>query len=214
MAHHLSSQRREARPGLQPLEGRLLLSQTPGLPVPHCAAEVALMCRGGAMTPNPSRWAWLANTYWYVPTPNLPATVFNPQTGTIVPVLDQTVYHITGYRSGYFWAETVTQIGQGTPTSSALVGSVTPQGRLLLSFTSTQNVVPGYGVMTRHGGGWTMENQMFTETSSGSQVGHWAYMVQTRPGMKSWRSLPSAGVSVPTFLSHYSGPTPAPVIGS
>ena len=25
------------------------------------------------------------------------------------------------------------------------------------------------------------------------QIGHWAYMLQTRPGMASWKSLPGAG---------------------
>ena len=161
-----------------------------------------------------SRWAWLENTYWYVPKPNLPATIFNPGTGALGVVPDQTVYHISGYRGGYFWGETVAQLGQSTPTSSALVGSVTPQGRVLLWFTSSSSAIPGYGVMTCQHGRWTMENQMFTNTSSGSQLGHWAYMVQTRPGMESWQSLPSAGVSVPTFLSYYSGPVPSPASGA
>ena len=129
-------------------------------------------------------------------------------------MLDQTVFHVTGYDNGYFRGKTVTQLGQGTPTSSALIGSVTPQGRVLLSFTSSQSVVPGYRVMTCQRGQWMMENQMFTVTSSGTEIGHWAYMVQTRPGMKSWVPLPSAGVSVPTFLSNYSGPTPTPLTGS
>jgi hypothetical protein len=207
--------RRRAAVGIEPLEGRRLLSMTTEAPIPARAAEVAVLRRREAPQPRAARWAWLANTYWYVPKPNLSAVIFDPSTGALVPVRDQTVFHITGYRNGYFWGETVTQLGQGTPTSSALVGSVTPQGRVLLSFTSSSGtVIQGFGKMTRVRGRWTMENQMFTVSTSGSQIGHWAYMVQTRPGMKSWASLPSAGVSVPTFLGNYSGPAPTPVFGA
>ncbi|WP_165247871.1 hypothetical protein [Paludisphaera soli] len=127
-------------------------------------------------------------------------------------MLDQTVYHVSGYRNGYFWGETVSQLGSGEPMSSALVGSVTPQGRVLLTFSSSTEVVQGFGQMTRKHGQWTMENQMFTPTSSGAQVGHWAYMVQTRPGMKSWNALPAVGVSVPTFLANYDLPGPSPIL--
>jgi hypothetical protein len=42
---------------------------------------------------------------------------------------------------------------------------------------------------------------MFTPPGGPFQVGHWAYMVQTKPGRASWLSLPVAGVSVPQFLS-------------
>ncbi|WZO99246.1 hypothetical protein EP7_000845 [Isosphaeraceae bacterium EP7] len=178
----------------------------------HRATEVSALRQGAAASAE--RWAWLANTYWIVPKPNLSAIIYNSDSGAIVPVRDQTVYHISGYRNGYFWGKTVTQLGQGNPTSSALLGSVTPQGRVLLAFTSSTGVVQGYGTMNRQRGQWTMENQMFTTTSSGTQIGHWAYMVQTRPGMRSWASLPSAGVSVPTFMANYSGPVPTPVVGA
>jgi hypothetical protein len=89
---------------------------------------------------------------------------------------------------------------------------VTPEGKVLLHFTSGSNTTEGFGLMTRKGGRWTMENQMFSGSST-NQIGHWAYMAQTRPGMRSWHSLPSAGVSVPRFLSNYSEPTPTPIGG-
>ncbi|WP_165065117.1 hypothetical protein [Paludisphaera rhizosphaerae] len=206
---HRNGQRR-ALLAVELLESRKLLSSFRAGPF-HARAEAAALVRQTQPTrPTADRWSWLANTYWYVPTPNLDAVVYEPSTGAVAMVPDQTVYHISGYRSGYFWGETVTQIGQGSPTSSALVGSVTPQGRLLLTFTSSTGTITGYGVMNRKHGVWTMENQMFTG-DSGSQVGHWAYMVPTRPGTSSWRSLPSAGVSVPTFMSYYNAPTPTPV---
>ena len=129
----------------------------------------------------------------------------------MLPVLDQTVYHVSGYKNGYFWGETVTQIGTSTPTSSAVLGSVTPQGKVLLNFVGNSSDTQGYGTMVKQHGQWTMENQMFTGIGLNTQVGHWAYMVQTRPGMKSWSSLPLAGVSVPTFMDNYDAPVPTPI---
>ena len=87
-----------------------------------------------------------------------------------------------------------------------MVGSVTPEGKVLLSFTqastsSSPSLTSGYGTMQRKFGEWTMENQMFTSATAWLQIGHWAYMVQTHPGLPSWYSLPVVGVSVPEFLS-------------
>ena len=171
--------------------------------------QVETLSRSESTSSVARQWAWLANTYWYVPTANLPALVYDPTSGTLIPVLDQTVYHITAYSNGYFWGNTVSQLGSGTPSSSALIGSVTPEGKVLLTFISESAVTEGYGTMVKKNGQWTMENQMFTG-SSDAQIGHWAYMVQTRPGMASWESLPSVNVSLPTFLSDYSAPTPTP----
>jgi hypothetical protein len=159
-----------------------------------------------AVSPTVRRWSWLANTYWYVPPMNLPALLYNSSTGTLIPVTDQTVFHITGYREGYFWGKAVTQLGSSAASTSTMIGSVTPEDQVLLTFTQTStnsspSITEGFGKMQRKFGQWTMENQMFTSPSETLQIGHWAYMLQTRPGMPSWNSLPSAGVSVPEFLS-------------
>lgn len=152
---------------------------------------------------NPRRWQWLANTYWIVSPKGLPAILFNSNTGKIAPVQDQTVYHITGYKDGYFWGETVAQYSSGgAPSSAAIIGSVTPEGKLMLNFVSPSGVTMGIGTMTFKRGAWTMENQMFTGTDT-SRIGHWAYMVQSKPGSKSFKNLPFVNVSVPTFLSNY-----------
>jgi hypothetical protein len=87
-----------------------------------------------------------------------------------------------------------------------MLGSVTSKGRILLTFTATStnsspSITNGYGTMVRKYGQWTMENQMVTSPNETLQIGHWAYMPQTRQGMASWYSLPSAEVSVPAFLS-------------
>lgn len=156
--------------------------------------------------PTTRRWAWLADTYWCVPTANLPAVLYNGSTGAGAPASDQTVFHITGYSRGYFSGSVVTQLGSSAPSSSNMIGSVTPEGAVLLSITKTgasssPAVTQGIGKMSKRLGQWTMENQMFTSPNETLQIGHWAYMVQTRPGMPSWRSLPGVGESAPTFLS-------------
>ena len=156
--------------------------------------------------PTVKRWSWLANTYWYVPTTNLHAVLYNSTTGSLMGVSDQTVYHITSYRGGYFTGPVVTQLGSSPASSSSMLGSVTPEGQVLLTFTTTSmnsspSITEGFGKMTRKFGQWTMENQMFTAPNEKLQIGHWAYMLQTRPGMRIWNSLPSADVSIPEFLS-------------
>ena len=187
----------------------------PALAHAEFAHRTAPMVRN-AVAPTVHRWSWFAGTYWYVPPQNLPATVFNSQSNTIQPVSDQTVFQITGYRSGYFWGKTVTQIGTSSPSGTSMVGSVTPEGRVLLTFTTTSQgssptVTEGFGQMRRKFGHWTMENQMFTSPGSSVQLGHWAYMLTTRPGRPSWNSLPGVGVSVPTFLGEVSSSAPRPV---
>ena len=86
----------------------------------------------------------------------------------------------------------------------ALIGSVTPEGAVYLTFTNLPYVAGatptiGIGRMIKKGGQWTMENQMSTGNGS-SQVGHWAYMAQARPGDAAWRSLPGVDMSMSTFL--------------
>jgi hypothetical protein len=166
------------------------------------------------------RWGWLTNTYWYVPTPNLSAVILSrndPMHPVLVPVRDQTVFHVTGYRSGYFWGISVSQFNNGTPTCNSLVGSITPEGRVLLLFSPMENssgatITQGIGQMIHTGGRWTMENQMFSRPSSSPlEVGHWAYMVPTGPGRPGWTSLPSAGVSVEQLLANCTGQPPNPV---
>ncbi len=159
-----------------------------------------------AVAPTAQRWSWLANTFWYVPATNLAAVLYNSSTGSLTPVKDQTVYHITGHGAGYFWGNAVTQLGSSSASDSTMVGSVTPEGQVILTFTKTNtnsspSITEGFGKMQRKFGQWTMENQMFTSPNEVLQIGHWAYMLRTRPGMSSWNRLPSAGISVPAFLS-------------
>ena len=149
-------------------------------------------------------WSWLEGTTWYVPTSGLPAYVYMPEQNQLIPVQDQTVYTITGYRNGYFWGRTAAKLGDNAITCKSLVGSVTPEGKIYLTFTDYpytdgSETTIGIGSMVVKGRQWTMANQMSTGSSS-AQIGHWAYMVQTRPNQASWQSLPGVNMSVPQFM--------------
>ena len=149
-------------------------------------------------------WSWLDGTTWIVPPNGLPAYVYSPAQNQLVPVQDQTVYTITGYRNGYFWGRTAAQLNDNDVSCKSLVGSVTPEGQIYLTFTDypfsdSAITTVGLGSMVYKTNQWTMANQMSTGSSS-AQIGHWAYMVQTKPGMASWYSLPGVNKSVPHFM--------------
>lgn len=161
------------------------------------AAAVALaLCAGTALAaeqPTPARWAWMEGTVWYVPPENLPAIVTSADTRAVTKLIDQTVYSIDGYANGYFWGVVRSQLlpadtalpaePDDPPSCQRLVGSVTPQGTLNLSFTPFDDDgdrTTGLGTMRRFEGAWTMQNQMTTGTTV--QITHWAYMKHCEKG--------------------------------
>lgn len=158
-------------------------------------------------------WRWLKGTTWYVPASGLPAYLYVPDQNQLIPVKDQTVYMITGYRNGYFWGRTAAKLSSGETACSSLVGSVTPEGSVYLTFNTfpyMEGAEPtvGIGKMTIKTGKWSMLNQMSTGSGS-AQVGHWAYMLQTYPGASSWSSLPGVAMSVPDFMAPCMDAAPA-----
>lgn len=170
-------------------------------------------------TPQAGRWQWLAHTYWYVPRANLLALASSPARRTPAPVSDQTVYYISNYADGYFWGTTaVSYTRPGGSAASAqvsclqLVGSVTPEGDVHLTFTplsakpapsggSDSEPTVGFGTMTRQWPEWTMENQMSTIAAGNLLLTHWAYMYQCKPNQPCFAALPGVWVSVPEFLA-------------
>ena len=114
----------------------ILTSRTPAHPSDRLAKPRCVTASHAAVSPSVKRWSWLAGSYWYVPSRNLPAVIFDGSKGTLIPVSDQTVFQITGYREGYFWGKSVTELGSSSSVSGkSLVASVTPQGRVLLTFS-------------------------------------------------------------------------------
>ena len=160
-----------------------------------------------------ARWQWLAHTYWYVPTQYLLAIASSPALKTPIPLSDQTVYYISNYAGGYFWGTTAVSYSRsGSSADSSgvsclqLVGSVTPEGKVHLTFTlfgssgSSSEPTVGIGTMTRQGSRWTMENQMSTLAVGDLLLTHWAYMYQCKQTEPCFAELPGAGMSMPDFL--------------
>jgi len=154
--------------------------------------------------PLPASWDWLAGTFWYVGEKDLPAYLYDTRTQNAAMVPDQTVFHITESRNGYFRGTAVVEIAMSR-SSFTMLGVVTPDGSVLLNFLSSDPLVAattGTGRFT-YGGvrELTMLNQMSSSPSDRVRVLHWAYMRRTSPGEASWDRLPGANVSVPEFLS-------------
>lgn len=173
-------------------------------------------------SPASSPWSWLEDTYWCVPPESLPALRFDKDGNSLTWLVDQTVWHITGYRLGYFWGvcsallhdagEAVPEQGQGSqPRGFTMLGSITPEGGVYLTFIpiSPGSATIGTGRMVPPGAEWSFEMQMSTGVGSQTNA-HWAYMVRVRPGDPSWDSLPGIGLSVSQMLEGLEPPEVEP----
>jgi len=153
-------------------------------------------------------WSWLKNSYWYVPEESLPAveTTFDPVTHQLIS--DQTVWHIEDFSGGYFWGKEVVKLSDNAQyLCMQLVGSITPQGEIQMTFTFTlppvappalNLKVSGVGKMQLVRGEWQPEMQMTTGVSS--LVTHWAFMKQCLPGEACNHALPGVQIPLHAFL--------------
>ena len=176
------------------------------------AAAVLALSAAPALAdqPSPKRWSWLEGTIWYVPPENLQAILTTSDSRKVTNLIDQTVYSIDGYANGYFWGVVRTQVmpagttlpadPDSSPSCRRLVGSVTPQGAVHLSFTPIDDEgdsTTGIGTMQRYDGAWTMQNQMTTGTTA--QITHWAYMEYCEKGERC--PLPAIKGTARSFLA-------------
>ncbi len=163
-------------------------------------------------TPHPSeRWSWLAadgGTYWYVPQAGLPAYRWhtsNPADAS--QVSDQTVWHIERFENGYVFGPVVAQLDDESPQCQYLIGSITPEGQVYLTFNATGGsgspaLTTGIGTIIEDPAGPVFQMQMATGSDK-LQVTHWARMTQCRAGEACWTDLPGLdGTSVPEFLGN------------
>ena len=171
---------------------------------------------------NRSDWSWLQDTYWYVLPEDLPALQLDPEDNTLTWVIDQTVWHVTGYGNGYFWGVSATMIRQSgetpqqepasLPICFSMLGTITPEGRVHLTFipsptASSRSATIGIGCAVEYRSGWSLEMQM--SSGNDTRTAHWAYMVRVQPGDASWESLPGVGISVPQMLQGCEPPQPS-----
>ena len=183
-------------------------------------ASIAADAPAAGDPPSPSqRWAWLAadgGTYWYVPQAGLPAYRWRTSDPAgASQVSDQTVWHIERFENGYVFGPVVGQLDDQAPQCQYLIGSITPDGRVYLTFTSTggsgtPTLTTGIGEVIDDGvlddrvlddrRGPVFQMQMATGSSQ-LQVTHWARMTQCREGQSCWNALPGLDdTSIPEFL--------------
>jgi len=159
-----------------------------------------------------SQYRFLQNSRWYVPTATLPAVELNLRTGNVRAVIDQTVWDIKRYTYGYFWGSTivrlmrpVTQDPIGDPVCLRMLGSVTPDGQVNITFinedqTTAVGAVGGIGTLFRASDGrWRFQMQMATGLTS--VIAHSSYMDQCRAGQSCQARLPGTRLSLSQFLA-------------
>jgi hypothetical protein len=163
------------------------------------------------------RYEFLKGSQWYVPTATLPAISVDPSTAAVTPLIDQTVWNITGYQSGYFTGVSIA-LFQSPTTGTAkfpvsctdMVGSVTPSGVVLISFfnpsdpNAAANATIGTGTLAKEANGvWRFTMQM--TTGSRSVIAHWSYMNQCKKGEACVGKLPGADLSLQSFIAQCQG---------
>lgn len=150
------------------------------------------------------RWKWFKDTYWIVPENGIYSILHIQDKNKFVVVRGQTVFHITDYFNGYWTGSVVVELSRNlVPSCQYVLGQVTPQGEVYMTmYDTTDGSVVNYpvGTMVKKAGEWTMVNEM-TNVVNGGTLSHWAYMVQSKPGDRTWRNLPFAEKSIPKFMS-------------
>lgn len=143
----------------------------------------------------PDDVAWLIGTYWYCAAETVPAIRTQSRT-SLEAVQDQTVWWITGARHGYFWgagSALVTPAGQVPDVAQkgdfTFYGSITPDGRVHITFFLPAGSTVGTGILVVHHGQVAFEMQM-SSGNPNSLVVHWAYMLQVTSSDPAWNDLP------------------------
>ncbi len=168
-----------------------------------------------------SKWNFLKDSYWYVPTAFLPALQMNATDAEPTQMIDQTVWQITDYKYGYFWGNCAALLYENeNPESQTLsgfrfAGSVTPDGKVQISFMPISELgavmsTVGTGNMIKDDGEWVFNMQM--ESGITDLVVHWANMEETKEGESSWEKLPGTEYSVPELLEAAGIPATVPVV--
>lgn len=154
---------------------------------------------------DPYQYCFRSST-WIVPPQTLLAYLYN--NGTVAPVSDQTVWVISNYNQGYFSGQSYTAIGTSILSQRYLIGSVTSEGKVYITFysgTSTStDLVTGIGVLNvKSSGQCSFIMQMNSGQNGVSGLTHWSYMIPVKPGDALYNNLPGTQMSVPQFLAQF-----------
>lgn len=147
------------------------------------------------------------NSTWIVPPQTLLAYLYD--NGTVTQASDQTVWVISSYNQGYFSGQSYTAIDNSTLSQKYLIGSVTSEGKVYITFysgTSTStDLVSGIGDLNvKSSGQCSFIMQMNSGQNGVSGLTHWSYMIPVNPGDIFYNNLPGTQMSVPEFLSQFS----------
>lgn len=153
------------------------------------------------------KWSWFKDTYWIVPENGIFSVLHSADTKEFTVIRGQTVFHITDYFNGYWTGAVVVKItGAQVPSCQTVLGQVTPEGLVYMTMYDAEtgqvrnNPV---GSMVKVKGNWTMVNQMTSPAGSDgtSTMSHWAYMLQSKRGDRTFAKLPVSGESIPDFMA-------------
>lgn len=152
-----------------------------------------------------ARWAWFKDTYWIVPQAGIYSVMHTTDPEAFVVTRGQTVFHIQDYFNGYWLGTVVVKLTRAEQVSCQWVlGQVTPRGDVYMTmYDPTTGAVKNnpVGRMEKRRGAWTMVNQMTGPSANGGTLSHWAYMIQSAPGDKTYDSLPFVRESIPDFMA-------------
>ena len=152
-------------------------------------------------------WAWFTDTYWIVPQNGIYSVVHSAKDGSFRVIRGQTVFHITDYFNGYWTGSVVVKVtGAQFPTCQQVLGQVTPSGEVYMTMYDIDTGLVRnnpVGQMEKVKGEWVMTNQMTSTLGDdeASTMSHWAYMVQSEKGDRTYDRLPFSGESIPDFMS-------------
>ena len=170
-------------------------------------APAALAAPDGSGSAVYGTWKWFKDTYWIVPQNGIFSVLHSPETKSFQVIRGQTVFHITDYFNGYWTGSVVVKVsGALVPSCQTVLGQVTPKGQVYMTmYDATTGLVRNnpVGTMVKGKGEWTMVNQMTSPAGSDgtSTMSHWAYMVQSQKGDRTYANLPFAQQSIPEFMS-------------
>ncbi len=147
------------------------------------------------------------NATWVVPQQTLLAYLYD--NGNITPVNDQTVWVISTYNKGYFAGQSYTAIDVSTLSQRYLIGSITAEGRVFITFYSgistSTDLVTGIGTLNvKSSGQCAFIMQMNSGQNGVSGLTHGSFMVPANPGDALYNNLPGTNnMSVPQFLAQF-----------
>lgn len=146
------------------------------------------------------------NSTWIVPPQTLLAYTYD--NASFAPVIDQTVWVISKYNQGYFFGQSYTAIDIDTLSQRYLIGSVTSEGKIYITFYSgtsnSTDLVTGIGTLNvKSSGQCSFLMQMNSGQNGVSGLAHWSYMIPVKPGDFFYNNLPGTKMSVPQFLAQF-----------